>query len=108
MSTLASPWTITLYDWSHKLLDMGKDASIIKEATLSYNNFTKIVLEPPMKYIKEGHELTIKSSQGQGHINVNVRNIIENAIVVEGDYSSYKDWIVSDNHSQVHVIIEHK
>jgi len=110
MPTLASPWTITLYDWSHKPLDMGRDASVVKEATLTVNNFTKLILHPPMAYIKEGHSLSFTNPQANSsQINKHlvVKHIIDQFVVVEGDYSSYKDFIVCDNHCQVHVIIEY-
>ena len=107
IQALACPWTITLFNYQRKPLEMGNDAQSIKVATLLLDGNTKIQFSSKMDRVKKGDVISLKNTtQTDSELDSTVLNVVDDYVVLDGNHSQHIGYIACNTHLQVHIIIE--
>ena len=106
IQNMSYPWTIKILDENKKTLNnLGKDGSIITNASILYNGNTQINVEPFMNCIEIGTQLKIYKSIKDNFI-FNVVNITGKNIEIEGNATEMVEGIVCNLGYQPYIILD--
>jgi hypothetical protein len=103
---LALPWTINILDSNRKLLNMGCDGTIVKDALVALNHNTKLICNRKMDYVAKGQTLMFRHEADESTVTATIINIVDDNIIIEGEVTSIINSCICNLSLQASLIIE--